>query len=215
MHRTTLVRSMYHSVNNAHAAAVYVSLTGHDRGEQGGGTRPTDNPAPGSVLAMLRPPAADVVPHVALPYMTKEGAGGPPQPGFFGGFLGRAYDPLWILKDPNAADFSVPELGLRQDVDQRRVATRGELLGQLNANVAAGGGSTGMSTMLRFQQKAMDVLTSPAAQQAFAIHQESDALRDAYGRNIYGQSVLLARRLIEAGTRVAVSYTHLTLPTKA
>lgn len=202
MHRATLVRSMYHSVNNAHAAAVYVSLTGHDRGEQGGGTKPTDNPAPGSVLAMLRPPAADVVPHVALPYMTKEGAGGPPQPGFFGGFLGRAYDPLWILKDPNAADFSVPELGLRQDVDQRRVATRGELLGQLNANVAAGGGSTGMSTMLRFQQKAMDVLTSPAAQQAFAIHQESDALRDAYGRNIYGQSVLLARRLIEAGTRV-------------
>ncbi|MFM2096859.1 MAG: hypothetical protein RIS70_3983 [Planctomycetota bacterium] len=202
MHRATLVRSMYHSVNNAHAAAVYVSLTGHDRGEQGGGTKPTDNPAPGSVLAMLRPPAANVVPHVALPYMTKEGAGGPPQPGFFGGLLGRAYDPLWILKDPNAADFSVPELGLRQDVDQRRVATRGELLGQLNANVAAGGGSTGMSTMLRFQQKAMDVLTSPAAQQAFAIHQESDALRDAYGRNIYGQSVLLARRLIEAGTRV-------------
>src|SRR6185436_13631183 len=57
MHECTLVRSMHHSVNNAHAAAVYVSLTGHDRGEIGGGTLPTDNPSPGAVLSLLRPTA--------------------------------------------------------------------------------------------------------------------------------------------------------------
>ncbi len=202
MHRLTLVRSMYHSVNNAHAAAVYVSLTGHDRGEQGGGTRPTDNPSPGSVLSLLRPPASDVVPHVALPYMTKEGAGGPPQPGFFGGWMGRAYDPLWILKDPNAPGFSVPELGMHRDMDQERMLRRGDLLGSLNATIDASGRSSGMETMVRFQHKALDVLTSSAAQRAFAIQQEPDPIREAYGRNIYGQSVLLARRLIEAGTRV-------------
>ena len=202
MHRLTVIRSMFHSVNNAHAAAVYVSLTGHDRGEQGGGTKPTDNPSPGSVLSLLRPPAADVVPHVALPYMTKEGAGGPPQPGFFGGWMGRAFDPLWILKDPNAPDFSVPELGLRIDMDHERMVRRGDLLGNLNSSIDGRGRSAGMATMARFQGKALDVLTSTAAQKAFAIAQEPEALREAYGRNIYGQSVLLARRLIEAGTRV-------------
>ena len=89
-HRATVVRSMHHGVNNAHAAAVYASMTGHDRGEIGGGARPTDYPTPGAVAALVRPPKPDVVPHVCLPYMTKEGAKGPPQPGFFGGFLGNA-----------------------------------------------------------------------------------------------------------------------------
>ena len=54
MHHVTLIRSMNHSVNNSHAAAVYAALTGHDRGEMGGGAKPTDHPSPGSVLAKLR-----------------------------------------------------------------------------------------------------------------------------------------------------------------
>jgi hypothetical protein len=110
MHRCTLVRSMYHTVNNAHAAAVYCALTGHDRGEVGGGARPDDHPCVGAVLGTRRPPDTAVVPHVLLPFITKEGAGGPPQPGFFGGWLGKMQDPLVILKDPNAADFALPEL---------------------------------------------------------------------------------------------------------
>jgi uncharacterized protein (DUF1501 family) len=60
-HRTTIIRSLHHSVNNAHAAAVYAAMTGHDRGELGGGARPTDNPAIGSVLGLLRPPTRPVV----------------------------------------------------------------------------------------------------------------------------------------------------------
>ena len=56
MHRCSLVRSVHHSVNNSHAAAVYCALTGHDRGEKGGGAKPDDNPAIGSVLARVRPP---------------------------------------------------------------------------------------------------------------------------------------------------------------
>ena len=89
MHRATIVRSMHHGVNNSHAAAVYASLTGHDRGELGGGTQPTDYPVArfaGQRCSGRR--QSPVAPHVTLPYMTKEGAGGPPQPGFFGGFLG-------------------------------------------------------------------------------------------------------------------------------
>jgi len=201
MHRMTLVRSMNHTVNNAHAAAVYTALTGHDRGEIGGGTLPTDNPSPGSVMALLRPPEKQIVPHVTLPFITKEGAGGPPQPGFFGGLLGRAYDPLFVLRDPNAPDFSVPELTLFSDVSLERLAARKTLLSEVDRRFATGPGKSGES-LDRFQQRALDLLTSPTTQQAFKLSSESDAVRDSYGRNIYGQSVLLARRMIEAGTRL-------------
>jgi len=201
MHRCTLVRSMHHSVNNSHAAAVYVSMTGHDRGEQGGGFKPTDNPSPGALAALLRPTPPEVAPHVTMPYKTLEGATGPPQPGFFGGWLGRGYDPLWILKDPNAADFSVPEFTLQQDIPVNRLANRSELLSHLNEHLR-GESAAPLRAMNRFQQQATDILTSKNTQAAFRIEQEPATVRDAYGRNIYGQSVLLARRLIEAGTRV-------------
>ena len=196
MHRSALVRSMNHSVNNAHALAVYTAMTGDDRGDANKivGNSASDHPAPGAMLARLRPGPEDAVPHVCLPYMTKEGAGGPPQPGFFGGWLGRQYDPLWILKDPDAADFSVPELTLASDVSIDRLTRRGELLTSLN--------HIPQDTMTRFPQRALDVLTSPRVRRAFRLDQEPEPLREAFGRNIYGQSVLLARRLIEAGTRV-------------
>ncbi|HEV3342650.1 MAG TPA: DUF1501 domain-containing protein [Pirellulales bacterium] len=201
MHHFSLVRSMHHSVNNAHALAVYTSLTGHDRGDGNVavGAAAVDYPSIGSTLAALRPPAAATVANVSLPYITKEGAGGPPQPGFFGGMLGKAYDPLFVLNDPNAANFSVPELTLLGDVPAERLSGRRGLRGQLGE---AGRGDTAVDTMDRFQQRAFDLLTSAATQRAFRIGEEPDPVRERYGRNIYGQSVLLARRMIEAGTRV-------------
>lgn len=207
MHRATIVRSMHHSVNNAHAAAVYCALTGHDRGELGGGTQPTDYPSPGSVTSMLRPPERIVVPQVCLPYITKEGAGGPPQPGFFGGFLGASRDPLFVLRDPNAPDFGVPELTLTADVSLERLASRRQLFSEVDARLASYAGQAQYDGLDQFQRQALELLTSEASQVAFRLSEEPDAARDAYGRNIYGQSVLLARRLIEAGTRfVTVSW---------
>jgi hypothetical protein len=203
MHRCSLVRSVHHSVNNAHAAAVYCSLTGHDRGEIGGGARPTDYPAIGSVVAKCRPPQASIVPFVSLPYITKEGAGGPPQPGFFGGWLGRTYDPLFVLRDPNAADFGVPELSRPADINAERMDQRRQLMTQLGAGNADWRADRQLQDLDGFTAKALDLLNGPATQRAFRLDQESASVREAYGRNIYGQSVLLARRLIEAGTRVA------------
>jgi hypothetical protein len=196
MHKCALVRSMHHSVNNAHAAAVYCGLTGHDRGEKGGGAKPTDHPAIGSVMARCRPPQVPILPYVSMPYITAEGAGGPPQPGFFGGWLGRTYDPLFMLRDPNAPNFALPELTPTPQLDERR-----GLLGQLDELRVKG--DKQLQDMNGFQAKAFDLLTSPASQRAFQLDREPVAIRDAYGRNIYGQSTLLARRLIEAGTRVA------------
>jgi hypothetical protein len=199
MRRCTLVRSAHHSVNNAHAAAVYCALTGHDRGEIGGGARPDDHPAVGSVVGMLRPPTEPVVPHVLLPFVTKEGAGGPPQPGFFGGWLGKPRDPLIVLRDPNARDFALPELTLGPDIDPARFDARRQLMNRL----AATRSGASLDDLDAVQARAFDLLTSAAMREAVRIDREPPKTRDAYGRNIYGQSVLLARRMIEAGTRVA------------
>jgi uncharacterized protein (DUF1501 family) len=200
MHRVALIRSMNHSVNNAHALAVYTAMTGDDRGDANKivGNSSSDQPSPGAILAKVRPSQSGAVPHVCLPYMTKEGAGGPPQPGFFGGWLGRQYDPLWVLKDPSSPDFAVPEFTLASDVSVDRLAARGQLLASLDQPRE----SAAISTMNRFQQRALDVLTSETVRDAFRPDRESAATRESYGKNIYGQSVLLARRLIEAKTRV-------------
>src|SRR5262245_61078403 len=82
MHPCALVRSVHHTVNNAHAAAVYVGLTGHNRGDANIaiGAGPNDYPALGAVLGLCRPPQGAVVPYVSMPYITQEGRGGPPQP---------------------------------------------------------------------------------------------------------------------------------------
>jgi hypothetical protein len=202
MHHGALIRSVHHSVNNAHAAAVYVALTGHDRGDANVavGAGPNDYPAIGSVTGLQRPPSGSVVPFVSMPYITQEGRGGPPQPGFFGGWLGRRFDPLFVLRDPNSAGFGMPELTLGPDLNLRRLSARRGLRQRLGRD--SGPSERHLQEMDSFQSRAFELLTSPATQRAFRIDNEPGGVRDAYGRNIYGQSVLLARRLIEAGTRV-------------
>jgi uncharacterized protein DUF1501 len=201
MHRCTVIRSAHHSVNNAHAAAVYTSLTGHDRGDAtiAVSAGPDDYPSIGSIVGMQRPPEHAIVPHVHLPFITKEGAGGPPQPGFFGGWLGKPRDPFIILRDPNAPDFALPELTFGPDIDPTRFDVRKQLSDQLAAT-RRGARSDDIDGV---RARAFDLLASRAMREAVRIDREPVKVRDAYGRNIYGQSVLLSRRLIEAGTRVA------------
>jgi len=201
-HRGTVVRSMHHTVNNSHGAAVYTALTGHDRGELGGLAAPTDHPHMGAVLAKLRPTPIDALSHVHLPYITQEGAGNPPQPGFFGGFLGRSYDPLFVLTDPNSPNFQVPELTLQQNVSNNRLNQRRQLFQTLGLQTGHSLQAAAAGEMTAMQSRAMDLLSSERAQTAFRLDQEKPSDRERYGRNIYGQSVLLARRLIEAGTRL-------------
>lgn len=203
MHRCALVRSVHHSVNNAHAMAVYTSLTGHDRGDGnvavGSGSQ--DYPAIGSITGLARPPEQPIVPFVSLPFITQEGAGGPPQPGFFGGLLGKSHDPLFVLNDPNSPGFTVPELTLSPGIDSPRLQIRRSLRDRLDQQMA-GEKSPSILGVSGFQERAFDLLSSTNTQRAFQLSQEPDAVREKYGRNIYGQSVLLARRLVEAGTRV-------------
>jgi hypothetical protein len=93
-------------------------------------------------------------------------------------------------------------LTLSADVPGGRLLGRRQLLAQLEQPFAAASTKTAVDTMDKFQMRALDLLTGEQTQRAFRIGDEPLPVRESYGRNIYGQSVLLARRLIEAGTRV-------------
>jgi hypothetical protein len=202
MSHCALVRSVHHD-QVAHAPAVYTALTGVKSTQKAGilGAKPTDHPAIGSVIGRFRPPKSQVMPYVLMPYLTAEGAGGPPQPGFLGGWLGKTHDPFLMLQGgPSPEGFNLPALIPGAGMTSQRVSDRKLLLSGLsqpNARASAG------EEMQRLQARACDLLTSPAAQRAFQLERELAQVRDAYGRNIYGQSLLLARRLVEAGTRLA------------
>jgi hypothetical protein len=203
MDRCTLVRSVHHN-EVAHAPAVYTALTGIPSGVRAGllGAKPTDHPAVGSVVGRYRPPTSHIMPYVLMPFLTLEGSGGPPQPGFLGGWLGKTHDPFLVLKGGKDPDgFNLPALTPEAGMTANRMLDRNRLL--TSVNQASGARSSQAEELERLQARACDLLTSSAAQQAFRLDQEPAKVRDSYGRNIYGQSLLLARRLVEAGTRLA------------
>ncbi|MGL4424583.1 MAG: DUF1501 domain-containing protein, partial [Gemmataceae bacterium] len=116
-------------------------------------------------------------------------------PGQDAGFLGRTSDP-WLLRcQPAAPDFQIPGLTLRGDVPLERLGERRHLLTQFDASL----NRTNNSAPLPLQTQAFELLASPKARQAFQLSDVPDKIRDAYGRTHFGQSCLLARRLIEAG----------------
>jgi hypothetical protein len=162
------------------------------------------------VLARLRPPKKLIAPYVTAPYVMTEGIGGPPSPGIYGGWMGHAHDPFEVnrhrseTEDPNSAKFGFPDLTLRAEVDPARFEDRRGLLTQMNRRLDALDGSGDVRIMDACQKRAFTLLTSDLTRKAFDLSQEPLRLRDAYGRNSYGQSCLLARRLVEAGTRMVL-----------
>ncbi len=126
-------------------------------------------------------------------------------PGEFAGFLGKRHDPLFILHDPNADNFSVDQLTLPGGVTIERLRQRRETL-ELLKQTAQLADAAAVQGMDDYQQRAFDLLTSGATAKALDIGRESAEVRQRYGRNQYGQSVLLARRLVEAGVRFVTVY---------
>jgi hypothetical protein len=112
-------------------------------------------------------------------------------PGQYGGCLGAQFDPLVVNSDPNSRNFKVTGIGLSEGLTTERVAERRELLHQLEPNR---GEDVNRS-------KAFALVSAEKARKAFDLSQEPAAVRDRYGRHSWGQSHLLARRLIEAGVR--------------
>lgn len=197
MAHCTLVRSVHHNVE-AHGPAVYHTLTGVT--SRSGEAKRSDHPAIGSVLGVHRPAKSSHLSYVLMPYLTFEVHG--PQPGYLGGWMGPTHDPLLVLSSGKGDGLAIPGQSLRPGISTERIQERKALLDQLSgAGQAVRGGEA--RAMENLQARACDLLTSPAAQEAFQLDREPMRLREAYGRNIYGQSLLLARRLVEAGARLA------------
>jgi len=120
----------------------------------------------------------------------------------FGGFLGRTYDPFVVERDPNSSSFAVDEFSPPDSVGVDRLSDRQSLLAALDQFQSQKERQLQFArTHEVFREQALSMITSQRAKDAFDISQESETVRDNYGRNRVGQGLLLARRLIEAGVR--------------
>jgi hypothetical protein len=135
-----------------------------------------------------------------LPAYTLLGARNPIAEG--AGYLGTVYNPLSITGDPSRADFSVTDTALPSGVTTAQFDRRQRMLAALDRFQRKTESRATVATAIdQFQEKAVDLVTSPAAKKAFALSEESANLRAGYGKHRFGQSCLLARRLVEAGVR--------------
>ena len=188
-----------------HNAAGYYALTGQAPPADDQRLRDTAElyPAYGSVVDHLLPGRGGMPSFVAYPHVIRDGS---ITPGQHASFLGKRHDPLLFRADPNDDSFQLPELSLPQGVTAERLNHRRELLQFVDRQTRLIDRSAAASGLDRFYEKAMTLVTSPRVRQAFDLGQEPTRLRDAYGRTTYGQSCLLARRLVEAGARFVTVY---------
>jgi len=203
--RATLIRSMSYTPAGLfnHTAAIYQIMTGYtpDRVSPSGQLEPpapNDFPHMGAQIARLKPLDIPMLPFVMLPRPLQEsnviGKGGT------AGFLGAAYDPYYFYQDP-AKDINLDDLTLRKEVSKERLDRRSTLLKAVNDAMPEMEKAVEKYALDRYYQKAFDLVSSGRARDAFDLAKEKDTLRDKYGRHTFGQGLLLARRLLESGTR--------------
>src|SRR5262249_23124586 len=122
-------------------------------------------------------------------------------PGQTAGFLGAACNPFQVSRDPSDPNFRVDELELPADLPPDRLENRRSLLALIDRPTARAGRSAAAAAMRGYQGRALELLHSQRVRRAFDLAREPDRLRERYGRHRLGQSLLLARRLVEAGVR--------------
>jgi hypothetical protein len=187
----SIVRSLHHDSGD-HFAGMHRMLTAKDLGVSGASREPRF-PGIGSIVSHQLGARRQGVPAYAVVPSTKNY--------YFGAhMLGSQYDPFQPGGDPNSPKFAVQNLNVAKGLTIDRLDDRRSLLQQLDQNRRAVDQTGAAEAMDRYSQEAFEFVTGPAARKAFDIQQEDPRLRDRYGRNSWGQSILLARRLVEAGT---------------
>ena len=186
-----------------HDASGYWVLTGYRyTGQQSRQISPQDWPYIGSVIKQLKPSeTAPAFTSVWLPDVMRLNDNVMPA-GQSAGFLGSTWEPHRLVCDPSAANFQIEGLKLPADVPPLRLAARKGLLTQVNAHLDALEQHSAVRGYAAHAQEAYGLLSSGQGREAFDLNREPEALRDRYGRNKWGQSLVLARRLIEAGARL-------------
>ncbi len=210
--KLTMIRSMSYTPVGLfnHTAAMYQMLTGYttDKVSPSGQLEPPtpkDFPNVGCNIVKFRPPEAPMLPFVMMPRPLQESnvvnkAG-------TAGFLGRAYDPYYLFPsgddmDNNKMDrIKIDDLAMRPEITVPRMERRARLLDLVSKSMPEVERAVERFDLDQYTEQALALVTSGRARNAFAIGEEKDALRDRYGRTTFGQCCLLARRLVEAGTR--------------
>ena len=190
-----IIRSMTHKFSN-HIAGTYVTLTGsNNQRDQDREAHSDDFPGPGAVLNALQTSAPGVPRSVSLPNWLSIPGPSNRMPGQYGGFLGAVHDPFIIEGDPNSSGYKPLALTPPEGMTNDRLGNRLELNRRLD----------GVARLLekdtreqydRLQQSAYDLVTDGRFRRALDLSEEPARVRDAYGRTKFGQSLLLARRLI-------------------
>lgn len=202
-HHLALVNSLgqHDRGPNDHSAGRYYNMTGHPPEPGFQNTRATridDRPFIGSVVASQRPPRGSLPSLLWLP--TKSGPDNTNNPGAFAARLGVEYDPLYVLGSHAAPlKFRSPALTLEGDVTATRLRNRREVLNVLDVARGQFESEVAMQRYSRLQQKAFSLLVSDESRNAFDLTQEPETLRRRYGETVNGMSMLMARRLVEAG----------------
>ena len=194
MDKVALVRTVYHTATAVHDTGHQMMQTG--RLFTGG----IEHPPYGSVLAKLKGPKGDAPPYVVVPKPIGPTGGNLPH-GHAAGYLGKTYDPFILNADPNAKDFKVPDLLPPDYITAVREARRRRLRESIDGAVKAFEASPDARLLDSNFQSAYRMISSKTTREAFDLTQEPDAVRDRYGRTRFGQSCLLARRMIERGVR--------------
>jgi hypothetical protein len=209
----TMIHSMGYTPNGLfnHTAAIYQIMTGYttDKVSASGQLEPPDPkdfPNFGSQLVRLRPATEPMLPFVMLPRPLQEsnvvGKGGS------AGFLGKAFDPYTLYPEGDDMDMAkldhikIDDLKLPPEVFALRLQRRAQLRESIEQAMPDIEKAVEKYNLDDYYQRALNLIVSGRARNAFDLTQEPAAMRDLYGRNTFGQSCLLARRLIEAGTRV-------------
>lgn len=202
--RFALIRSLSHQEAN-HFPATHKALTGHAMPRQLPGDAVNsrsrhDWPCYAAALSSASPSTNGIPRGISLPHTLV--GGGVVWPGQHAGFLGSRFDPWQLEKDPSAADFREESLVLPAGINLQRISQREDLLGQIQAEQSALRARSEVAALSAHRSVAVDLLTSGKVSAAFEINRESQTLRDGYGRHSFGQSLLLARRLVEAGVGI-------------
>jgi hypothetical protein len=211
----TLIRSLSYTPEGLfnHTAAIYQMMTGYppDKVSPSGQLEPPsprDFPHMGCQISKLKPLDGPMLPFVEMPRPLQEsrviGKGGA------AGFLGKAFDPYRLYQDPNKP-IQLGDLALRSDVSPERLKDRFYLLKGINGSMPDLEKAVSSYALDEYYQKAYSLLLSGKARAAFDLEQEKPEVRERYGRTTFGQGALLARRLVQAGTRFA----HLNWPAVA
>lgn len=192
----SIVRSLHHDTGD-HFTGGHWMLTGRGAGVSGAATA-GKFPSFGSIASKVLGPRQPGMPaHAAVPYASSIGL----RPGYFGAnYLGVEHNPFETEGDPNADGFQVRNLGLTGGLTIDRLNDRRNILTHLDNMRREADNRGAFAAMDRFDHDAFEMITGPKARDAFDISKEDPKLRERYGRHSWGQSTLLARRLVEAGS---------------